>query len=108
MNKMDNPTSPSKPAAPKAATTKTTAPKTVAKGGDAKAGIDTGTLTVGGLSVAIGTLLYTGFMRPGGWKKLHVGAGLALTGLALWHASQQATHRRKALVKAKRAAREQA
>lgn len=63
---------------------------------------DTDALTVGGLSIAIGTLLYTGFIRPKGWKPLHIGAGIALTGLALWHATQQATHRRKALVKAKR------
>jgi len=52
------------------------------------------TLTIGGMAVALGTLLYTGFVRGPGWKRMHIGAGVALTGLSLWHASQQAKYAR--------------
>ncbi len=52
------------------------------------------TLTIGGMVIALGTLLYTGFVRGPGWKRTHIGAGVALTGLSLWHASQQAKYAR--------------
>ena len=66
--------------------------------------IDTGTIAVGGITASLVTLLYSSFMRPNGWKSLHVGAGIALTGFALWHASQQAGHRRRALINEKKKA----
>ncbi|NVK18481.1 MAG: hypothetical protein HWE30_07305 [Methylocystaceae bacterium] len=51
-------------------------------------------VTIAGMAIALGTLLYTGFVRGPGWKKTHIGAGIALTGLSLWHASQQAKYAR--------------
>ncbi len=54
------------------------------------------TLTIGGMVAAMSTLLYTGLVRGKGWKTTHLGAGAALIGLSLWHASQQAKYARLA------------
>jgi len=64
------------------------------------------TLTIGGMAIALGTLLYTGFVRGPGWKRTHIGAGVALTGLSFWHASQQAKYARLDKQKAVRELRE--
>ncbi|MCB2100704.1 MAG: hypothetical protein KDE22_07540 [Rhodobacterales bacterium] len=58
------------------------------------------TLTIGGMTAALGTLVYTGMVRGRGWKPTHVGAGVALVALSLWHASQQAKYARLAGAKA--------